>query len=128
MTNCYAINCGDGLVIGKNSKVEVNGFTSINSLRHGAIIDENSEVTLNKFTSIGSGGAGVVITDTNLINIIGLPTDTDISELQKLLKSLQETPAPQREKLINESFLSGANNLTSIVNNILQILPNLPQL
>lgn len=128
MTDCSAENCGDGLVIGKQAQVDVVNFASINNKRFGVAVDNDSEVTLNKVNVVGGGerSVGIAVIDTSLLNYIGLQQDTDIEALKDLIRQLQQTPPDQQRTVILESFLSGANNLTSIANNILQMLPNLP--
>lgn len=124
MNGCGAEKCGDGLFISKNAKVEVNGFLSKDNKRNGVIVDEESETTLNNVIASGNGEYGILIVDTTLLKKLGLPSDTSHKDLQDLIEQLKITPKEKRKSIINESFLAGLNNLTSIANNILQMLPN----
>lgn len=128
ITNCTTENSGlDGVFIGKNAKVEIDGLTSKNNQRNGLLVDENSDTSLNNVKAIDNKFSGIHIDDTTLLKQIGLPENIDINQLRELIKELQHTPEKERKKMILDSFLSSVNNLSSIANNIIQIIPQLPQ-
>ncbi|HFG6988631.1 right-handed parallel beta-helix repeat-containing protein [Acinetobacter baumannii] len=127
ITNCTTENSGlDGVFIGKNAKVEIDGLTSKNNQRYGLLVDENSDTSLNNVRALDNKLSGIHIDDTTLLKEIGLPENTDINQLKELIGILQQAPEKDRKQIIYESFLSGANNITSIASNLIQIVANLP--
>lgn len=127
----------DGCTIGEVGKI-VDSTQDIKINMTNCEIDKVKndafELTKDSDLSLLSTNFGTVegtilkIKDELLLSKIGLPDDTNIQELKKLLTELQHSPEEKRINIINDSFLSGLNNLTGIANNILQIIPQLPQL
>ncbi len=72
-------------------------------------------------------GSIVQINSHSLLSMLNLPDDTNVQELIKVLRNLQNSSKEEHHQIISSSFLSNFNNLTGIANNILQALPYLPQ-
>lgn len=127
ITNVVVKNCKeDGIKIGAGIKVDIKGLVSNNNGGNGLVLDSKSSFTVDNADLSNNGKNGLLIIDSSLIQQIGLPQDTDIEELYNLLRQLQSSEESNRAQILSESFLSNLNNYTGIVNNILQILPNLP--
>ncbi|EHU3214709.1 right-handed parallel beta-helix repeat-containing protein [Acinetobacter baumannii] len=120
---------GTGIYIGEDTKGCIIENPNIQDCKnHGIAVSANSDITISEPRISKIGGHGIYIYDKHLLNQIGLPESTDLEQLKILLISLKGLPKEDQKTKILESFLSGANNISSIVNNILQILPNLPSL
>lgn len=103
--------------------VEVKGCRVSNIFNHAFILTSNSNLDV-KDTSISNAHKGLLkVSNAGFFEQIGLDPNTDINEFKALINQLKQSPSSERNKIINESFLSNTANLTTIGLNILQILP-----
>lgn len=129
ITNPKIDGCGNGIYIGEGVKngIIINPVIS-NCSGHGIKVANNSDVLVTSPHISNVGKDAIHFFDQNLSEKLGLPDSVDNKQLIDLIRLLQQTPENQRQEKITSSFLSNFNNLSGIANNILQMLPNLPQL
>lgn len=122
---------GNGIYIGKDAKnLTITDPNISNCEGHGIMVSANSDALISSPNISNVGKDGIhIFSEEDLIKKLDLPETIDLKQLRELLLLLREIPEEKRLKAIQESFLglSGLNNLTGIANNILQIIPHLPQ-
>lgn len=134
-TDCDFSNNGiDGARLSKNSSVEFENTITNNNGRNGVTLGSGSDATFKKHQANNNGEYGVAEVDTNILGELGLPEDTDIDELKKLLLELIKADNERKATVVRSSFLAdflgkSANSTTIIANLILfaQTLNFLPK-
>lgn len=122
--NCQIDNVGT-IVTSENTDINVlmTGCTVSNIYNHAFILTANSDLVSDNTSYSNAHKSLVKVPESNLLEELGLSPDTDIEKLKDLIIQLKSTPDDKREKVIADSFLSSASNLSTIAVNIIQILP-----
>lgn len=117
---------GIGAVIaGEGSTADFSDATISKNIGHGVIVDIHANTKFNGAIIRQNGGIGVLEIDTRLMQVLGLPLDTDIIKLQELLLELKSQPEEKRKGIITSSFLAPviatAANSTTLIMGILNL-------